>query len=155
MARVLCDQIVTQLDKAIELTRRNILAFSEDNWLKGVSEFEVPAKVAYHIVDALDYYFREDRGAKYVWGHRFGGSWRQLPPDRLPSISQIAEYLDETRERIHGYFENTDDAFLEKPHARQGSELGYAIYAIRHTMHHQGALNVLAIYHKTGFDDWE
>ena len=151
----MCNDIVTQFEKAIKITRETIVAFSEGQWRKGISDFEVPAKVAYHTVDALDAYFRENKEKKYQAGHRFGGKWSELSDDEQPSQRALVEYLDSIDERIHRHFENISDDILTEPYSEKRSMLGHFIYAIRHTMHHQGALTALAVYHKCDPDIWE
>ena len=155
MGNTLCRDLAAQFQKALDLTRKNIQAFDAEQWLEGLSDFEVPAKVAYHTIECLDYYFRSDKDAKYKFGHKFGGSWHELRPEQLPSREALVAYLDEIGQRIMKYFEQADDEALAERYDDERTVLGYRIYAIRHTMHHQGALNLLAIHHKTGFDAWE
>ena len=155
MAGRLCDAIEIQFEKTIKITRELIDSFSGKQWMQGISNFEVPVKVAYHIVDCLDFYFREDKNKKYLWGHRFDGSWEELADDAQPSQKEVVQYLDDMALRIQIFFQRIDDGDLSTPYTENITILGHCIYAIRHTMHHQGALTALAVYHQCDPDRWE
>lgn len=155
MAGKLCGSIAVQFEKTINITRKLIRSFSEEQWMHGISDFEVPAKVAYHLVDCLDLYFRENREGKYPWGHKFGGSWEELSDEEQPSQEAVIGYLEEMASRIESYFDSISDTDLATAYNEKITVLGHCIYAVRHTMHHQGALTALAVYHNCDPDVWE
>ena len=153
MANQLCKDVSGQFDLAIGLIAKTIPAFSHEQWTRGISHFEVPAKVAYHLIDSLDHYFREEKENER--NYRFGGGWDELPDEKQPSQQQLLEYLDEMRERISNYLESITDEDLTSAYSKKRSLLGHFIYAIHHTMHHHGALTALAVYHKCDPDVWQ
>jgi hypothetical protein len=155
MSDIVCKELAFQYKKALHLTRENMLAFDSSQWLNGISFFEVPARVAFHIIDCLDEHFREDRETPYVWGHRYGRGCDDLPIEKLPAKTDLLIYLDEMEQRIVAYFDKIDDRALSRTHNKHSSVFGQCLKVLRHMMHHQGALNLLAVYHKTGFDAWE
>jgi len=119
----------------------------------------VPSKIAFHTVDCLDFFFREDLDEKYEWGHRFGGAWWELPDEGQPTQVALAEYLKDIQDRIlrHFTFLNDDDLITpydgEKEHGE--TRLGHYVYALRHTMHHHGALSLLSLHFGNEEGSWE
>ena len=154
MDNPLCADLLHNFQKTISMLKNTIKAFNAEQWLRGVSFFEVPAKVAFHTVDCLDYYFLENQEA-YKWGYRFGGGWWELKDDELPSQPDLVKYLEEIEAKIIQLLVNMQDHELSQPHDTENTRLGYYIYALRHTIHHQGALNLMAVYHEVGEQEWE
>ena len=153
MANQLCKDIAGQFELAIGLIEKTIPAFSKEQWMQGISHFEVPVKVAYHLIESLDFYFREDKEKERV--SRFGGEWDELPDEKQPSQQQLLEYLKEVEERIATYLDRISDKDLTSQYNKKRSLIGHLVYAVRHTMHHQGALTALAVYHKCDPDIWQ
>jgi hypothetical protein len=151
MSHLLCDSLLDNYRKAIALVVEVTRQFDQEEWRKGINFFQVPSKIAFHIVDTLDFYFRENPDDGYKWGHRFGGAWWQLSDDVQPSQEAVLEYLTVIEERIVQHFSLLDDASLVTPYdtKRQHGEtrLGHYVYALRHTMHHHGAFSLLALYY--------
>jgi hypothetical protein len=150
MARLLCDSLLENYRAALGLVAEAVGHFEgEVDWLEGVDEFQVPAKIAYHIADTLDYYFREAPEGAYRWGHRFGGGWWALDDEQLPSPAQVLDYLAEVQARIEGHLAALEDGDLASPFdaERQHGQtrLSHYVYALRHTMHHHGALSLLSL----------
>ncbi|MFC1920369.1 DinB family protein [Chloroflexota bacterium] len=156
MAHELCDSLLNNFKTAITLVVEVTGQFDKGEWLKGFNHFQVAAKIAYHIVDTLDYYFRENPEEEYKWGHRLGGAWWELPDEEQPDQEAVLDYLKEIEERIVKHISSLDDADLVEPYDNDkqfgSTRLGHYIYALRHTMHHHGAYSLLAIYygHKDG-----
>jgi hypothetical protein len=149
VARILCDSLWENCHSALGLVAETVGQFEPEQWIEGVDFFQVPAKIAYHIVDTLDYYFREEPGGEYTWGHRFGGGWWKLADDDQPSPAKVLAYLAQVEARIDQHFAVLEDDDLVAPFdkAREHGEtrLGHYVYALRHTMHHHGALSLLSL----------
>ena len=158
MSNPLCKSLLNNCENAIALVAETIRQFDQEQWLSGIEFFQVPAKIAYHIVDCLDFYFREDPGAEYEWGHRFGGGWWKLSDEEQPGPEDLLTYLKEIEGRIAGHLGSLSDEDLTTPfdEARQHGEtrLGHYVYALRHTMHHHGALSLLSLYHGNEEGSW-
>ena len=155
MTRVLCDSLWTQWEHALNMLENSIREFTPEQWSKGISGFETPAKVTYHNTDVLDFFFREDRITEFKWGHRFGKPWWELYDAEQPSPTEQLEYLAEIRQRVGQHFAALDDNQLFQPFEERPTRMEYYLYALRHTMHHQGALNALSVYHGNETDNWE
>lgn len=151
MAQVLCDSLLDNYRKAIALVAEVTRQFDREEWRRGINFFQVPSKIAFHIVDTMDFFFRENPDDGYQWGHRFGGAWWQLSDDAQPSQEAVLEYLSEIEERIVQHFSWLDDASLVTPYDTKkehgDTRLGHYVYALRHTMHHHGAFSLLALHY--------
>jgi hypothetical protein len=149
MSRALCDSLLDNWQKALGLVAATVGQFGPDQWLQGLGSFQVPAKIAYHIAHTLDYYFREEPDGDYVWGHRFAGGWWALSDEEQPAPEAVLTYLRELEGRIERHFGELSDGDLSQPfdRAREHGEtrLGHYVYALRHTMHHHGALSLLSL----------
>ena len=160
MAEKLCQSLYVNFENACKLIEDTILQFSPDQWLQGDDSFQVPAKISYHILDALDYYFRTHPNEKYTWGHRFGGGWWKLAEEELPTPQDLITYLRELEERIQRtFFHDLTDADLAKPFddawEHGETRLGHFAYALRHTMHHHGALSLLSLQFSNPEGIWQ
>ena len=159
MSRVMTDDLLEQFKRAISMIRFTVEEFTDEQWLSGISWFQTPARVGYHLVEALDAYFcGKGDGQEFGYGHRFGGPWWEMEDAQLPDQDSLLEYLDEVQARIDETFASTDDAELSAPfdlYEWSGKTLvGHYAYALRHTMHHQGALSVLSTYHGHEGQNW-
>lgn len=155
MARELCESLWSQWEHALNMLENSIREFTPEQWSKGISGFETPAKVTYHNTDVLDFFFREDRKAEFVWGHRFGKPWWELGDEEQPSPEEQLAYMQELRKQVESHFAMLEDSQLYESFEERPTRLEYYLYASRHTMHHQGALNALSIYHGNNSDNWE
>lgn len=158
MSTVLTKDLLNQYQRAISMLRATIGKFSFEQWTSGISWFQAPAKIAYHVIECLDAYFREDPDAPYTWGYRFGAPFWELPDREQPSQEALLEYLQDIEMRIERELSSLTDGSLAEPHDAEKrhaeTRLGHYVYALRHTMHHHGALTLLSIYHGNEGGSW-
>ncbi len=158
MSTVLIEDLLDQYRRAILMLRTTIGKFDEEQWTSGISWFQSPAKVAYHVIECLDAYFCEDPDVEYTWGYRFGAPFWKLPDNEQPSQEALLEYLLELEKRIVRELSSLTDKNLAAPHNAEKrhaeTRLGHYIYALRHTMHHHGALTLLSVYHGNEGGSW-
>jgi uncharacterized damage-inducible protein DinB len=159
MSRIMTGDLLDQFHRAIAMVRFTVEEFDDEQWLSGISWFQTPARVGYHLVETLDFYFSGKRdGQEFTYGHRFGGPWWEMEDAQLPGQEALLEYLDEVQARIEARFASVDDTELSAPFELYDwsgkTLLGHYAYALRHTMHHQGALSVLSTYHGHEGQNW-
>ena len=155
MARELCESLWSQWEHALNMMQISIQEFSPEHWVKGFSGFETPATVTYHNTDVIDFFFREDRETEYRWGQRFGKPWWELGDDEQPTPEEQLTYMVDLKARVKAHFAALEDSQLYEPFEGRPTRLEFYLYASRHTMHHQGALNALSVYHGNDTDNWE
>ena len=150
MAEKFCQSLHAKLKNAFRLIEDTLLKFSPGQWLRGEDAFQVPAKICCHILDALDDYFRPSPNGRYPWGHRFGSGWWELTEKDLPSPQALLTYFQELEDHVQRtFFHDLTDADLsepfDKPKEHSETRLSHFVYALRHTMHHHGALSLLSL----------
>jgi hypothetical protein len=159
MSQVLSTSVADNFQEAVKLVAETIRQFKPAQWTKGIDAFQVPWKIAYHLIECLDYYFREPSTEPFEWGHRFQGGWWELSADKLPSPDDLLEYLEEVEHRISHHFLALDDSQLTLPYDPEQehgqTRLAHYIYALRHTMHHHGALSLLSLSQGNPPGTWE
>jgi len=159
MSQVLSTSLANNFQEATKLVTETIHQFKPEQWTKGIDAFQVPWRIAYHIIECLDYYFREQPTEPFEWGHRFQGGWWELSADRLPSPDDLLRYLEEIEHRISRHFSALDDSQLTSPYDKEKehgqTRLEHYVYALRHTMHHHGALSLLSLSYGNPQGTWE
>ena len=156
--RIMVEDLADQYRRAYEMLYAVVDKIPADKWTSGLTEGCVPARIAYHAVEALDFFFCGKPDSEYSWGHKFGGSWADLPPERLPTKEELLAYAQETEARAGEFLGEMDDENLSAPFQLYDwagkTKLGQLVYALRHTMHHQGELAALQLYHGVEGDSW-
>ena len=158
MGKTAINDLVDQYQRTFHMLYTTLEEFDAAQWVTGISFFQVPVKLAMHVVDTLDYYFSGKNQEQYVWGHRFNGGWWELSDEQLPDKATVLAYAREIEKRALAELSSLHDEDLSRPfEIADGSGdtlLGHYIYALRHTMHHQGALGVLSIHQGNDGGDW-
>ena len=159
MSRALCNSLDENFQAATKLVAETIGQFSPNQWTRGIDTFQVPCKIAYHIVECLDYYFREEPDKTFQWGYRFQGGWWELADENQPTPQALLEYLSEVECHVRHHFSGLQDDDLaipfdkEKEHGE--TRLGHYVYALRHTMHHHGALSFISLSFGNKHGTWD
>jgi uncharacterized damage-inducible protein DinB len=158
MTQIVVNELHQAFVDTIGLLRDSIRNFKDDAWRVGPTFFQVPAKVAYHDVECLDFYFKTKSRDEWVWGYRFGKPWWELSNEEQPSQEELVAYLDELEERIAVHFAEAQDETLGEIHDPEGepvrTQIGHYLYALRHTTHHLGSLVSLAASGGTKPGEW-
>jgi len=143
-------ELQRNLDAASRMVRDVVTRLTPEQWTSAQGGLRSPARITWHLVEALDFYFRENE-ADYVWGSRFGApQWKTADAD-LPSQDTILSWLDEIVLRAGNMLRQlTNDDLREqnqKKYRHGENRLGHYVYALRHTMHHMGQLSAIAVAH--------
>ena len=137
--------LTQQYGHALDMLKNGIEQCPEDQWNTVVDDpFFVPARVAFHIIQAVDF-FISPIAAEFDW-KAFGFNWEETPAESLPSKSVVSDYLDKVQSRVASYFNSADDASMLGSDAqfspRFESPLARLMYSIRHAHHHIGQLSL-------------
>jgi uncharacterized damage-inducible protein DinB len=129
------ERMLSQLAEAVQ-------TFPEDQWRVAEARSLIPARLAYHAVEACDLMARETPEG-FVRGGRFGVSHRDATPEQLPDQAGMVAYIDEVKERACAWATAKSDADYMKEESvgfRQPTALARCAYNLRHTQHHVGQL---------------
>lgn len=132
-----------QFDRAWAMIRESISGFSEVDWISAGVDYLVPARIAYHLIQTVEYYIA-DTPKEFAWGKRFGGDWEGMAKDRLPSREDMLSYLGEIENRMSEWLGDRDLQEENELFPHTGKTLlGHALYVLRHTMDHHGQMNYI------------
>ena len=147
--------ISNQYQRTLLMFRDAVKAFPSEEWRVVENFYPRPAAIAYHSLEAIDFYTSGKRGDEFQWGRRFGVEWETEDFERLPSQQQLLTYLDEIEIRISNWFKQMDVSAPEETYTWTGdTKLENAIYLLRHTLQHTAELS-LELHHR-GYQapDW-
>ncbi len=157
MSSVIVKALKKSFKNTIGLMRDTIENADDKKWRQGDHFIQVPAKLAYHNIECLDFYFRPDGMEKFEWGKRFGKSYWELSNEEQPAQSELIIYLDEITEQIFAHFDTLNDEMLVEPFPSnpEWTRIEQYLYALRHTDHHQGSLAAVADLVGIPEADWD
>ena len=147
--------IANQYQGTLLMFRDAVKAFPSEEWRVVENFYPRPAAIAYHSLEAIDFYTSGKSSDEFQWGHRFGVEWETEDFERLPSQQQLLTYLDEIEIRISNWFKQMDISAPEETYTWTGdTKLENAIYLLRHTLQHTAELS-LELHHR-GYQapDW-
>lgn len=143
----IAESILRQFFKGLEMTKVAIENVPDSKWNEGPEKWYF-SQTAYHIVETLDFYLRDDHEGM-VWGKRAGYSWTDdidVKKDILPKIPKelALTYITEVEEKLSSILTNLSDKDLLK---KDGFHWFSCIleklqYALRHSAQHCGELSL-------------
>jgi|TARA_Y100000031_G_C7906840_1_gene242028 hypothetical protein len=135
--------IAGQFEDVWDMFQEAIEAFPDERWRKGDVTYLTPARIAYHIIETIDYYGRQNIDT-FVWGHRAGINWETAEQGDLPSRNETLAYFDDVREAngIWLCVLGTEGLLAEDVvfHDEGMTHLDRVLYMMRHTHQHLGEL---------------
>ena len=158
MTRTTTNALLQSWRRTTGLLADTIRGFTPETWTKGFTWFQMPAKVAYHTIECIDFYFKP-KGSAFTWGSRFGKPYWELSGDSQPSQEYLLAWLKELEERLEDHFAGVEDEALGDEYDSTledgNTAVEWYIYALRHTVHHHGSLVALADILGVPSGDWD
>jgi hypothetical protein len=159
MSRVIVEELLNNFRNTIDLMRDTIRNFDDQKWRTGYTWFQVPVRVARHTIESLDFYFKE-KGAPFSWDvSRFGAPYWETSDADQPTQVEVLAYLNEMEARIATHFEAVQDEELgdiyDPSEETSRTKITHYLYALRHTVHHNGSLAALADIKDVPSGDWD
>lgn len=147
MVEDVAQALSVNFEAAFSLLEKTINRFSSGQWSSETANSQVPVRVAYHTIECIDYYFKENE-EDFLWGKRFGIKWSEGEHCRQPCKEEMLGYLEVLKQRVTAIFSVVSKEELQEQNENKycfgKSRLSHYIYALRHTMHHHGVLAALA-----------
>jgi len=139
--QVLVGAMKRQFGCVHKMLREAIGKFSPEEWRQAGHDFFVPARLAFHVIQATDYHLDAD-GKAYRWD-RFGFDWEQAGASALPGQQEVLAYLDEVEAKVNRRLDELGDAGLVASDYAGffPTGLDHVVYTIRHVQHHTGQIN--------------
>ena len=100
MAKTAVHDLIGQFQHTLAIFYEEVDRFTDQQWVTGLSFFQVPVKQALHLLDCLEFYFAGKKLDGYPWGSRFGGGWWELEGAQLPNKERVFAYAREIETQI-------------------------------------------------------
>ena len=125
--------------------------FDDDAWTNLGHGYIVPARLAYHILRATQYYIEDDAVIILPSGKPFDGDWLSMDADQLPSRADIHHALKIFSTKTEIWLSEMDLNAENAAFSWAGeTKAGVVIFLLRHTLYHLGELNALLYESKGG-----
>jgi uncharacterized damage-inducible protein DinB len=131
-----------QVRHAFHTLRTAIESCPEPLWRAGEGEYLVIARLAFHVLQAIDYHL-DAQPEQFDW-NAYGIDWEGSAPDTLWDQARTLAYLDEVQGKAHAYVAGEAGLLNEDVSPRFFlSRLDHLCYVLRHTAQHTGEINAL------------
>ncbi|MFN2228269.1 MAG: hypothetical protein ACK2VA_00735 [Anaerolineae bacterium] len=137
-----------QVRQALHTVRTAIERCPEPLWRAGKGEYLVIARLAFHLLQAIDYHL-DAHPDQFDW-NAHGIDWEGSAPDALWDQARTLAYLDEIQAKAYAYVADEAGLLSEDVSPRFFvSRLGRCLlrdhlcYVLRHTAQHTGEINSL------------
>jgi hypothetical protein len=138
------DEIINQYDHSWRVFRNIVKAFDEEAWLHTGRKSYTPARIAFHILKAVQHYIEDKTITRFESGKRFDDEWDTTNEDDLPSQNDVLLCLRDLREKTESWLSNMDFEGENTKFEWAGeTKTGVAIFLLRHTLFHLGELSSL------------
>ena len=143
-AKTIAAEFTEQFGRALQMIRETITAFSDTDWIAGGAGYLVPVRISYHLIETIEYYIGDNPSKEAPRKRRFGGDWQTMEKEQLPKKEDMLLYMEEIETRLAEWINNCDFEAENKLFEWTGnSQLGHALYVLRHTLHHHGEMNYI------------
>lgn len=131
-----------QVRHALHTLRTAIEGCPEPLWRAGEGEYLVIARLAFHVLQAIDYHL-DAHPDQFDW-NAHGIDWEGSAADALWDQARTLAYLDEIQAKAHAYVDGEAGLLGEDVNPRFFlSRLDHLCYVLRHTAQHTGEMNAL------------
>lgn len=135
------DALKRQFACVHKMLREAVNLCPADQWRQARHDFFVPARLAFHIVQATDFHL-DDHPKDFNW-NRGGINWEDSPPADLPDQPTLLAYLTAVEAKIHACLDRLADAGLWQADYAGffPTAIDHLLYTLRHIQHHTGQIN--------------
>ena len=135
--------LADQFEHMWMMLRETIGNCTDEEWKRDAGHwFLIPSRLAYHIIETVDFYSRESpEGMPFA--ERFGVDWETREVEKLPDRESLLDYLEEIRGSLKGKLRSRPDETILAGHPfpwTGATVLERMIYTLRHSMFHLGQI---------------
>lgn len=121
-----------------------VKGFDDDAWLNTGRGATTPARLSFHILQAVKYYLEDSTTLVFESGKSFDSNSETAVDDDLPSRQDILFCIDELRWRTEKWLGEMDYFTANNAFEWAGeTKLGVVLFLLRHTVYHLGELSSL------------
>jgi uncharacterized damage-inducible protein DinB len=137
-------EFVEQYGHTWRVFERLVKGFDQDAWIHTGRGTTTPARIAFHILQAVRYYLEDSTTVLFASGKSFkGDSWAIVEED-LPSQNDILVCIGEFKVKTEKWLSEMDFGSKNESFEWAGeTRLGVALFLLRHSIYHMGELSSL------------
>jgi hypothetical protein len=137
-------EVTKQFEHSWRIFADIVQSFAEDAWLHAGRGSGTPARLSLHILQGTKYYLQDRSSLSFASGKPFDISPETADGDQLPSQEDVLEMIGEFDARLGQWLRDQDlmAANSQFPWAGQ-TQLGVALFLLRHITYHLGELSSL------------
>ena len=125
--------------------------FDQDTWLHTGRGVITPARLAFHILRSARDYMEDPIPMLFASGKPFESCWNTVNEEDLPSQSDMLVCIEELQVRTQKWLSEIDFTGENTSFPWAGAtQLGVALFSLRHSLYHLGELSSLLNESKNG-----
>ncbi len=131
--------------------------FDDTSWFHAGCGTMSPASAAFHILKGVKYYIEDSSAMVFSSGKSFESSPAAMKREELPSQSDIVAGIGELKAKTEKWLSEIDLNSENKSFGWAGAtQLGVALFMLRHNLYHIGELSCLLNESRNGVaeDNW-
>lgn len=145
------NEFIQQYGHTWRVYERIVNDFDAEAWLQTGRGVITPARLALHILLGTQYYLEDKTAFQFPSGKPFEIDWATIETDNLPSQNDILEFAREMMEKTEKWLLDLEYGAENKLFPWAGeTQLGVAIFLLRHSQFHIGELSSLLNESKDG-----
>ncbi|MEJ2562516.1 MAG: hypothetical protein P8Z42_07485 [Anaerolineales bacterium] len=150
------DEFVKQYEHSWRVFEKIVEAFDEETWLHTGRKSYTPARIAFHILKAVQYYIEDKTITHFASGIQFEDEWDETGEGQLPTQDDVLSCIRYLREKTAFWLIGMDFEGKNTKFEWAGkTKMGVAIFLLRHSLFHLGELSSLLSEAKSGdVDDY-
>ena len=149
--RMIKNEFINQYSHTWRIFERMVKDFDAEAWLQMGRGVISPARLALHILLGTQYYLEDRTPFKFPSGKPFDPDWETIKTDDLPSQNDILSFSREMMEKTEKWLLDLAYDAENKTFPWAGeTQLGVAIFLLRHSQFHIGELSSLLNGSKDG-----
>jgi hypothetical protein len=151
------DEFIEQYRHTWRIFEGVVRDFDDESWLHTGRGANTSARTAFHILQGVKYYIEDPSTITFASGKSFGGDWRTVKEEELPSQDDILTCMSELEAKTEKWLSEMDYDSENSSFPWAGkTRLGVVVFLLRHNVYHIGELCALLNESKNGEaeDNW-
>lgn len=151
------EEIIAQYAHTWRIFTGIVAEFEVEAWLRSGYGSMTPARTAFHLLKGVKYYIEDDSELTFASGVPFDLDMDKVAAEELPTQADVVAMAGELQARTAAWLSELDLEASNETFPWAGkSQLGVALFLLRHNLYHLGELSALLNQSKNGAapDHW-
>lgn len=150
-------ELIKQYEHSWGVLEGIVKDFDQAAWVHTGCGTTTPARTAFHILQGVKYYLQDSSTIIFASGKSFESNCGTVPDEELSSQNDILACIDELKAKTEAWLSKMDFHSENRSFTWAGkTQLGVAIFLLRHMLYHIGELSALLNESRQGVaeDNW-